>query len=53
MNKVIQVDGRFPNYKTEEVASLLEEGWVILDKTIVGDRYITYLLAEPKTGTPT
>lgn len=49
MTQTIQVDGRFPDHRTEKLATLLEQGWQVLDKTIVGDRYVTYILTEPVT----
>lgn len=45
--KHITIDGAFPNSQnTIELHRLLESGWYILDKTIIKDRYILYILAD-------
>lgn len=43
---MIQVDGRFPEYRAAEVQEYLENGWEIADKTIIGERYINYILRK-------
>lgn len=43
----IKIDGAFPDrFSTGELHRLLESGWHILDKTIIKDRYILYVLAD-------
>jgi hypothetical protein len=48
--KTIQVDGRFPDFRAEKLAEYLQDGWIIMDKTIIKERYINYILF--KTNDP-
>lgn len=52
MTKTIKVDGAFPSPQAEQVAELLASGWHILDKTVVSDRYIIYLLEKKENIKP-
>jgi len=40
----ILVDGRFPSTNMSTVINLISEGWVILDKSIIDNRYIMFIL---------
>ena len=44
--KTIKIDINFSTYDSEKLKSLLENGWKIIDKTVVGDRYIYYILQK-------
>jgi hypothetical protein len=56
--KTIQVDGRYPEYRMKELGVYLQDGWVIIDKTIIKDRFVNYVLTKfndpdlGKSGTP-
>jgi hypothetical protein len=40
----IKLDISFPEYGEQQLVRKLEEGWHIFDKTILGSRYIYYVL---------
>jgi len=45
--KIIKVDGSFKGMADDELAKCLGNGWKILDKTIINERYINYVLGLP------
>lgn len=42
----LKIDSAFPDYSAKRLEQLLEEGWVIIDKTVTNERYISYLLKQ-------
>lgn len=42
----LRIDASFPGERAEQLVEMLGNGWYILDKTVTGDRYISYLLGE-------
>lgn len=42
----VKVDGCFPEYGTSKLHERLLSGYEIIDKTVVGDRYIVYVLGR-------
>lgn len=43
---VLKIDVSFPDLGAKNFIKLLEEGWTIFDKSVVGDRYIFYILKK-------
>lgn len=46
MIETIIIDTIFPDYKTESLKKMLSDGWSIIDKSIIKDRYIHYVLRD-------
>lgn len=44
--ETIKLDVAFPSYQETRLKEFLSRGWRIADKTVVGDRYIYYVLAK-------
>ncbi|MFA5174771.1 MAG: hypothetical protein WC438_06335 [Candidatus Pacearchaeota archaeon] len=42
--KQILIDISFPGFRDDQLKELLENGWEIKDKSIMGNRYIYYIL---------
>lgn len=50
MKTIIKIDSAFKWRMDDELLKILEHWWNIIDKTILGDRYIQYILS--KTSDP-
>ncbi len=42
--ETIKIDTAFPGFRDKQLEARLEEGWIIHDKTVTGDRYIYYVI---------
>ena len=42
----IKIDGAFPDEDTKELGRKLNDGWSIIDKTVIGERHIVYLIEK-------
>jgi len=50
--KAIKIDGSFPEWGTKQLAEAIAAGWQVYDKTVIGERYVLYLLRhDPDVGT--
>ena len=44
--EIIKIDTFFPDFRTKELKTKLQDGWIIIDKTLLKDRYIHYVLGK-------
>jgi len=42
--ETIKIDIAFPDFRAEQLKTMLSQGWAIVDKTVMNERYIYYVL---------
>ena len=44
--ETIKIDIAFPDFRATQLKQFLSEGWRIVDKTVMNERYIYYVLGK-------
>ena len=44
--ETIKIDIAFPDFRATQLKNMLSDGWRIIDKTVMNERYIYYVLSR-------
>ena len=44
--ETLKIDIAFSDYRVSQLKEMLSEGWKIIDKTVMNERYIYYVLSR-------